>query len=173
MKRFGYTLKFFLILFLISSLGGCETEADAELTNYIQQVQQKKPLPIPPIPEVVPLQKFVYPEDEHRRSPFQPREAVKQSDEDAPNMRRAREPLEEFPLDALKFVGVLKQGPIIWALIKQPNGVITKVTTGNYMGKNFGKIVKISENSLKLEETVQVEGKWEKKITVFNLTTDK
>ncbi len=44
----------------------------------------------------------------------------------APNTKRPKQPLEAFPLDALKFVGILKEGNIVWALIKEPNGVVTE-----------------------------------------------
>ncbi len=39
------------------------------------------------------------------------------------------------------------------------------------MGKNYGQIIHIQEQSMKLIETVQVEGKWEKKEITINLMT--
>lgn len=158
----------YLVVLLIIMLLGCESSEDDYLNNYINNIKARKPKPIESIPDIVPLAKFVYPEKDNRRSPFKQKEVIK-IDKYAPNKNRPKEPLEHFPLDALRFVGVLKQGSLIWGLISKPGGEIVRVKIGNYMGENFGKIIDLTDTSLKLEETVQVEGKWEKKITVFNL----
>lgn len=153
----------------IMSLVACSSSADDELSRYIFDVKARTAAPpVPPIPSFVPIENFVYPENDSRRNPFKHRDA-KVDDKEAPNINRPREPLEQFPLDALKFVGVLKQGSLVWGLISQPGGEIVRVRVGNYMGKDYGKIISIGSTSLKLEETVQVEGKWEKKVTTFNL----
>ncbi|MBV8062889.1 MAG: pilus assembly protein PilP, partial [Nevskia sp.] len=39
-------------------------------------------------------------------------------------------------------------------MIKAPDGVIHRVSVGNYMGQNFGKITKISESEVDLDEIV-------------------
>ena len=85
-------------------------------------------------------------------------------------MKRPKQPLEAFPLDALKFVGILEQGPLIWALIKQPDGLISRVKPGDYMGQNYGQIVGIKEKIIQLDELVQLNGKWDKKRIVINLS---
>ena len=41
------------------------------------------------------------------------------------------------------------------------------------MGLNFGKIISIKSNELKLEETVKDSGAWEKQITTIHLDTGK
>ena len=151
------------------SLVACSSSADDELSRYIFDVKARKAAPIEPIPNFERIEKFVYPENDSRRNPFKHNRDAKTDDKAAPNVNRPKEPLEQFPLDALKFVGVLKQGSLVWGLISLPGGEIVRVKNGNYMGKDFGKIISIGNTSLKLEETVQVEGKWEKKVTTFNL----
>jgi len=150
-------------------LAACGSSADDELSRYIATINARPAHPIQPIPAFVPIEKFVYPENNPRRSPFTPKEVEKIDDRLAPNVNRPKEPLEEFPLDALKFVGILKQGSIIWGLISEPGGKVARVKVGNYMGKDFGKVISIKRTSLTIEETVQIAGKWEKKLTTFNL----
>ena len=43
---------------------------------------------------------------------------------------------------------------IRYALIKDPNGLIHRVTYGNYLGQNDGKIVSISPAGIRLREIV-------------------
>jgi type IV pilus assembly protein PilP len=70
-----------------------------------------------------------------------------------PDSNRRREALENFELAELQFVGTLEQENI-WALVRAPDGVIHRVQTGNYMGRNHGKITTISEAQMKLKEIV-------------------
>lgn len=158
-----------IITLAIVTLAACSSSADDELSSYIFDVKARKATPITPIPKFQRIEKFVYPENDMRRSPFKHKNIAQSEDKSAPNINRSREPLEQFPLDALKFVGILKQGALVWGLISQPGGEIIRVRVGNYMGKDFGKIISINDTSLKLEETVQVQGKWERKLTTFNL----
>ncbi|KTD50639.1 type IV pilus biogenesis protein PilP [Legionella quinlivanii] len=151
-------------------LSGCDTSADLELSRYINEVKSRKAQPIEPIPTIKPLAKFVYPENESRRSPFKPKTVKQFQDKLAPNTKRPKQPLEEYPLDSLKFVGILKQDNMIWGLISKPSGEIVRVRPGDYMGQNYGKIIQITNNILKLEETIQIDGKWEKKVTSFSLS---
>lgn len=164
-------IKGFIYLPLLCIMAGCSSSADSDLTRYIYEVKLRKSGPIEPIPQLLPLETYLYPEHMDRRNPFKLREVKAQVDMLAPNTARPKEPLEMFPLDALKFVGIWKQGGVIWGLISQPGGVVTRVRVGSYMGQNFGRIISITETSLKLEERVQVSGKWDSKITTFNLNT--
>lgn len=145
---------------------------DSELNRYINTVKTRPARPIEPIPEFQPLKKFIYPEVDNRRSPFKP-VVVEQEEAFAPNIKRAKQPLEAFPLDALNFVGILKEGPTAWALISQPGGLVSRVKPGDYMGQNYGQILSIQEKTIQLEETVKVAGKWEKKKITINLRAPK
>lgn len=144
-------------------------DENSELRRYMHEVKTRPAKPIEPIPVFESLPKFVYPEEEKRRSPFKPIIAEQQEDRLAPNIDRPKQPLEAFPLDALKFVGILKEGTTVWGLISQPGGLISRVRPGDYMGKNYGQIVRISETAIELEETIKVAGKWEKKRITLTL----
>lgn len=159
-----------LFIFILSvAMTACTSSADSELSRYIFEIKARKARPIEPLPQFSPLPKFAYPLLDNRRSPFKPREVKVAQDKMAPNTNRPKQPLENFPLDSLKFVGILKQGSTIWALISEPNGEIARVKPGDYMGQNFGKVIGINEKLLRLEETVQIAGKWKKHITTINL----
>lgn len=146
---------------------------NSDLTKYINDIKSRPAKAIEPIPKFAPLPFFKFPENDTRRSPFKPVVLRKNVDVDAPDQKRLKQPLEAYPLDALKFVGILEQGPIIWALIKQPDTQITRVRVGDYMGQNYGRIIVIKRDLIKLEETVKDTGTWEKKITTINLDTGK
>ncbi|HZR34723.1 MAG TPA: pilus assembly protein PilP [Nevskia sp.] len=136
----------------VAALGACSSDDD--LQQYIAQVKARKSTKIDPIPQIKQYEAFTYvPGD--RREPFTPSVPdSSKSDGLRPDMNRNREPLEEFPLDALKMVGVIDYNKTLYAMIKAPDGVIHRVTIGNYMGQNFGKITKISESEVSLDEIV-------------------
>jgi len=71
-----------------------------------------------------------------------------------PDLNRPREPLEEYPLDSLRMVGILELKGTRWALIKTPDETIHRVRVGNYMGQNHGRITRITETQVDLIEIV-------------------
>jgi type IV pilus assembly protein PilP len=78
----------------------------------------------------------------------------------ASQMQRRREPLEAFPLDALVMVGSVGRGGRQYALLRADN-LLHQVKIGDYMGQNYGKIVKITETEITLREIVQdTVGEW-------------
>jgi type IV pilus assembly protein PilP len=141
------------LLLLAAALGACSSDDD--LQQYIAQVKARKSTKIDPIPQIKQYEAFAYVAGD-RREPFTPSvpDNSKNGDGLRPDMNRNREPLEEFPLDALKMVGVIDYNKTLYAMIKAPDGVIHRVTAGNYMGQNFGKITKISESEVSLDEIV-------------------
>lgn len=77
-----------------------------------------------------------------------------------PDLDRRREPLESFPLDQLKMVGMLRQNGANVALIDAA-GQTYMVRTGQYLGQNFGRIKQITETETSLNEIVQdAAGEW-------------
>jgi len=161
-------LNLLLMVILSITLMACSSSDDSELDKYINHIKARPLMPIEPLPEFKPLPRFIFPEVDNRRSPFKPR-AV-ETDTFSPNIKGPKQPLQAFPLDALKFVGILKQGSIVWALIKQPEGFVSRVKPGDYIGQNYGQITNIKDKVIQLDEAVQVEGKWEKRHVTINLS---
>lgn len=165
---FRAVARMLILVIMITGSSACGTD-NSDLREYISHVKKKPPRPIEPIPEFEIPEKFTFPEDTKRRSPFKPLEVEDTKDIGAPDVNRPRQPLEAFPLDSLKFVGIFKVGKTTWGLISQPSGLISRVKSGDYMGKNHGQIIRITDDKIMLEETVQVSGKWQKRSTILKL----
>jgi type IV pilus assembly protein PilP len=87
----------------------------------------------------------------------------------APELARHKEPLESFPLDAMKMVGSLLKEGLPVALVRVDN-LLYQVRPGNYLGQNFGKIVKVSETDVLLREIVQdAAGEWIERTATLQL----
>jgi type IV pilus assembly protein PilP len=71
-----------------------------------------------------------------------------------PDRNRNREPLEEFPVDSLRMVGTIDFNGHTYALVKAPDSVIHRVTIGDHMGQNYGKIVTITPSEVDLSEVI-------------------
>jgi type IV pilus assembly protein PilP len=77
-----------------------------------------------------------------------------------PDMNRPREPLEAFPLESLKMVGVLERNKEAQALVRA-DASIYRVKVGNYIGQNFGLITAITDTQVQVRELVQdASGDW-------------
>ena len=87
----------------------------------------------------------------------------------APELARRKEPLEAFPLDAMALVGsIVKEGQPV-ALVKVDN-LLYQVKQGNYLGQNYGKVMKISETEVTLREIVQdAVGEWIERVATLQL----
>lgn len=135
-------------------LTACSGGRYGDLESFIEEVKSQQSSRIDSMPEVEPYETFVY-EKEGLRNPFIPYSSDPPSPVPGPRpgIRKA-EPLEQFPLDALLFVGHLEKSGVRWGLVTAPDGSIYKVQVGNYMGKNHGKIVAISETQIKLIEII-------------------
>jgi len=62
--------------------------------------------------------------------------------------------LEAFSLDSLRMVGTLTDHEGLWGLVRTKDGTIHSVRVGNYMGQNYGRIVRILEDRIELMEIV-------------------
>jgi type IV pilus assembly protein PilP len=136
---------------LAFGLAGC-SGADGSLQQFIQQVKQQPGGRVEPLPEVKPYETFVY-NDQSLRSPFVPSEPAGFNSV-RPSTKRPREYLEQFSLDTLKMVGTLRIAGAIYGLVQTKDGIVHRVTVGNYMGQNDGRITAITPSSIDLTEIV-------------------
>lgn len=135
----------------VIGLAGC-TSADSDLQQFIQQTEQQPGGHVQPLPEVKPYETFVY-GDESLRSPFVPSQASGFNSV-RPDSKRAREFLEQFSLDTLKMVGTLRIAGTMYGLVQTKDGIVHRVTVGNYMGQNDGRITDIAPSKIDLTEIV-------------------
>ena len=77
-----------------------------------------------------------------------------------PELARRKEPLEAVPLDNMKMVGSLIREGAPVALVRVDN-LLYQVRAGNYLGQNYGRIIKVTETEVTLREIVQdAVGEW-------------
>jgi type IV pilus assembly protein PilP len=87
----------------------------------------------------------------------------------APELSRRKEPLESYPLDSMQMVGSLIKEGLPVALLRVDN-LIYQVRPGNYLGQNYGKILKVGETDVVLREIVQdAAGEWIERTATLQL----
>lgn len=162
MKIFNTTKVFRLSILLMAGLSyGCSESGFEDLQKYISEVKARPKTMIQPLPEPKPVAPFVF-KPEGLRDPFKP---IDHSEEETtvdagvgngikPDLSRRKEELEAFPLDSLRMVGTIVMKSNLWGLVKASDKTIYRVQTGNYMGKNFGKIIRIQPDKIELMEIV-------------------
>lgn len=142
-------------------LGGCSSSDMGDLKSEVEQIKVSREGRVDPLPEFTPPGGYTY-AAMNFDDPFiswQDRLAAQaeQATPDnglQPNLRRRREPLESYPLDTLRMVGTMGREDEHSALIKSPDGVVSRIQTGNYLGQNHGRVVSIQEDRIELVEIV-------------------
>lgn len=159
----SFTLKTALKAALLAALlaaAGCSIDGShSDLRQKMAAIKHKPKGQIEPIPTFTPYSPYVY-SAAALRSPFT--RPVLDSDQRlvgrrldvAPDMNRQRELLEGYSFDALSMVGTLSRAGQRWALISDSDGGIHRVTVGNHLGKNHGRVVNASESQIDVLEIV-------------------
>ena len=153
-----------------AALGGCGSSGQEELQGWMAQQRAQTRPKVQPIPEPKKFSPQPYtqataydPFSNQKLTQALKRESTQSTTSAAllaPELARSKEPLESFPLDTMSMVGsLLKQGRPV-ALVKVDN-LLYQVKPGNYLGQNYGKIVKVAETEVVLREIVQdAAGEW-------------
>lgn len=136
-------------------LSGCIAGVDDELTSYIDDVKSRPGGRIEPLPTIKPYESFSYAVD-NMRSPFAPDRPNSPSAIAGPKpiKDRSKEYLEQFPLDTLAMVGTLERDGRVYGLVQTQDGMVHRVTPGNYVGQNDGRITEIDAGTISIEELV-------------------
>ena len=138
---------------------GCDASKD-ELDVYIQQIKAREGRALPPLPQFKTRANFVYQQNIKQRNPFKAMRTYPEG-ESRPEHKQA---LEIFALNDLEFVGTLTRGDLVWALVRQPNGYVTHVGIGEYIGQHHGRIARILDKSIWIQENITSAGMNQKKI---------
>jgi type IV pilus assembly protein PilP len=157
---------------LLAACGGEEFgDLKAELKDKTKDLRGRiDPLPVVKPYEPVPYKAFDQPD------PFGPAkiELVTKSAATGggglkPDLNRPKEPLEAFPLESLKMVGVWQQPKTTFALVKADTGLY-RVKVGNYLGQNFGLVTAINGTQIQLRELIQdAAGDWAERQSTLQL----
>jgi len=154
---------------LVACSGGDHEDLRQWMNDAAKDIKGK----IPPLPEVKPYEPVPY-DAGNLIDPFRPAKIGAEQKKNSggglqPDMDRPREPLEAYPLESLKYVGVMTKKTISFAII-QVDGSLYQVRVGNYMGQNFGVITKVSESEVTLKELAQDSaGDWVERATTLML----
>ena len=157
------------------ALSGCGAELD-ELQAWMDQ--QKREVK-PNVPPLTPPKKFD-PQPYAAADSVDPFSSQKlavalKRDERAPSsllaaeLKRRKEPLEAYPLDSMTMVGSMNRLGQPYALLRV-EGLLYQVKAGEYIGQNYGRILKVTETELVLREVVQdAAGEWIERNTSLQL----
>lgn len=143
----------FLLVVLAAALTGCSSEDD-DINAFLKNpgVSPKK------VEKLATTKQF--PVVEYSRNlvndPFVAKLTVAPAASAEPPVRAEdRQPLEMFGLDSLKMVGVLNIDGRAYALISDPESQVHRVTLGQRIGQNYGKVIQVTRNGVQLKESVQ------------------
>ena len=139
-------------------LAACSGGENEDLRMWMNDVGKNIKGKIPPLPQVKPYEPVPY-DAGKLIDPFRPSKIGSEQKKSGgggvqPDLDRLREPLEAYPLESLKFVGVMTRKKVSYAII-QVDSSLYQVKVGNYVGQNFGVITLISESEVTLKELVQ------------------
>jgi type IV pilus assembly protein PilP len=161
------------------ALAGCGSSGQEEVQEWMKEQRATTKPHVQPIPEPKKYTPQAYTQ-ESAPDPFSNiklTQALKRESSQssanaalvAPELARRKEPLEAYPLDSMKMVGsLIKEGQPV-ALLRVDN-LLYQVRPGNYLGQNYGKIVKVGETEVVLREIVQdAGGEWTERTATLQL----
>ncbi len=155
-----------LLLLCPLLLLGCAAEEHQDLREWMREESKGMKGRVTPLPEIAAFPVVAY-ETETLTQPFSPGKIVTLeaiADKTAPDRTRPQQPLEIFPIEDLKVMGVIMAGTVPYALIQTPPPNKPKhVRVGEFMGRSFGRITAINKDGVTVLETVKdVNGAWVK-----------
>ncbi|MBH9576015.1 pilus assembly protein PilP [Inhella sp. 1Y17] len=168
-------VRFACALMLLQMVAGCSSDLDQLQTWTEAERRNAKPS----VQALVPPKKFlpqpydaldgVEPFSTQKLSVASKQEAAQPNSMLAAEMNRRREPLEAYPIDSMSMVGSMARAGVPHAILKVDN-LLYYVKAGDYLGQNFGKILKINETEVVLREIVQdPSGEWVERTSTLTL----
>lgn len=148
-----------LVFAAVISLAGCGSGSGfSDLQTYMDEIRARPPGSIEPAPTFLPYESFTY-SAAAMRSPFQPPVKIamlsrpKGSQEIKPDETRVKQFLEGFNIEVFEMVGTLSNDNGMFALVSGAGGV-HRVKVGDYLGRNYGRIIAIDESKVDVIEIV-------------------
>lgn len=155
------------------ALVACSNSEHEDLRQWMNDAAKDIKGKIPPLPQVKPYEPVSY-DAGNLIDPFKSAKIGAEQKKSGgsglqPDTNRPREPLEAYPLESLKYVGVMTKKKVSYAIV-QVDGSLYQVRVGNYMGQNFGVITQVSESEVTLKELVQDSaGDWVERVSTLLL----
>ena len=154
------------LLLLLALLAGCDGDQQ-ELQGWMEQQRRTVKPSIEPLAAPKKFDPVPY-GNAQSVDPFSTQKlsvAIKQENKQpnsvfAAELNRRKDPLESYPLDSMSMVGSLAVSTRPVALLRVDN-LLYQVKVGDYLGQNYGKIIRITETEVALREIVQdAAGEW-------------
>lgn len=165
MIRTGLWLLSFLML------TACGTDEFDDLRHFMDEAGKQEAPKLEPLPSVLPPSTFEYQEG-NLQDPFKPRTLRAEAGRDGfiPDLSKRTGPFVDFPLDALRMVGVLSKGKRTNAVVKLPDGRLLLAKVGDPIGQNFGVISSINDDGMEIKEvTLDSSGNWTQSVATLAL----
>lgn len=148
-----------LVVFIaVFAISACSSQEQTELKQYVKDVKKRVKGQIDPLPRVKNYDSYAYAVTD-QRDPFIPFEDDPGPDVPdngpKPPIDHVPQELENYPLDTLAFKGHIQKDGTIWGLVQSPDNTIHRVKSGDFMGKNYGEILDITESQIILKEIVR------------------
>jgi type IV pilus assembly protein PilP len=141
----------------IVALAACGSEEHQDIKQWMADASKDMHGRVQPIPEIKPFPIVSYDAGD-LPEPFNPSKVVPEKRSSGggiqPDFDRPKEPLEAYPLESLKMVGVVRKNGVPHALI-QVDGTVYQVRNGNHLGQSFGVITSITDAQVTVKELVQ------------------
>jgi type IV pilus assembly protein PilP len=167
-----------LTMLLAVLLAGCGDRDEQEVRQWMKEVDATTRVAVKPLSAPKTFVPFAY-ASAQAQDPFDPnklltdRAVARPGTGVAPDTSRRKEPLESFPLDTMRMVGMLKKGRSVLALLQIDRSVY-QVHAGQRLGQNYGIVTSVSETAVNVKETVQdASGEWVERIATLELQESK
>ncbi|MBL4632200.1 MAG: pilus assembly protein PilP [Paraglaciecola sp.] len=161
-------ISFLIIWVSMVLISGCSAgDQHGDLHAFMKKVRAKPSGEVKPLPTFRSYKTFSY-SAMAMRSPFEAPLELAVIDSisgdnkvQPPDEHRKKEYLERYNFAALTMVGIISMNEQIWSLVNDGSGGIHRVTTGNYMGKNHGRIISVTNSKVNVVEVVpDGKGEW-------------
>ena len=166
-------------LLILSSCNVLFSSNNSELEAQMNRIIQDQKPNVAPIREVLEPIEFVYDVSE-KRSPFQPEEEILRSrpnpvSDVKPILNRPPQLLESVRIENIRMSGTMQgeNGKLV-ALVDVSGtnkyDAVYTVKVGDYLGKNHGRILQITDLNIAIEEIVsQGKDQWQKRQRTLSL----
>ncbi|MBS0225432.1 MAG: pilus assembly protein PilP [Proteobacteria bacterium] len=127
----------------------------SDLAKWAKDTRAKPGPPLQPLPPITPFETFKY-DAQGLRDPFDIASAAAGISASGlhPDSARHKQPLEHYPLDALKMVGTIggKGKGALVGLVMTPDKVTYRVGPGMYIGQSEGRVTTVTEDRIDIVE---------------------
>lgn len=153
-------LRTFTIIAMTLLLAACaRTDNFRDLEQFVAEAKAAPGGAIEPVPEFEEYDAFTY-SAAGLRSPFEVpiriklQEGMNAGGNVQPDFDRAKEPLESYSIAELAMVGMVQRKGSYVALVENSLGEVHRIQRGNYLGRNHGRVVSITDTQVDLVEIV-------------------